>query len=209
MRHTRFQPAFSLVELLIVLALLGIVSVFTIPKMLNTPNSTLSSKQTAMAKDTAFMVLAAYEQYRAANPTILSTTTPGALTPYMNYTTMDTSGTTVDAHPNWGGASGSGRNTCNSTTPCLKLHNGGSLYLSNSYSFGCVTSVCLIELSFDPDSTTSGSTADSATKALQIELYYDGTIRSRGNAKSGSCNSGSCVAISPNSSLDPSWFTGF
>lgn len=202
------QRAFSLVELLVALALLGLLSTFMIPKLLNPPNSTLSAKQTAMARDTAFMLLAAYEQYRAANPTIPASTTPGALIPYLNYTTIDTSGTTVDAHPGWAGISGNGRNPCNSTTPCLKLHNGGVLFLRDT-NFGCTTALCTIEFALDPDTVTSGSSANSATKSLQFQLYYDGTIRTRGTTKPGSCNNGNCGTVEPNTAYDPSWFTGF
>lgn len=209
MPNAKTKSGFSLVELLIALVILGVVSLFTIPKLFNTPSSTRNSKQTAVAKETAFMILNAYEQYRTANATITTNTTPGALTPYMNYVSLDTSGTKVDAHPLWVGESGSGRNTCNVSTPCLKLHNGGSLYLYNSTSFGCATSLCLIEFSFDPDAVTAGNTADSITKALQFELYYDGTIRSRGQTKPGSCDSTGCGSLEPNSSIDPSWFSGF
>lgn len=209
MQRPQFQPGFSLVELLITLALLGMIATFTIPKLLQTPNSTLNSKQTAMAKDVAFMILAAYEQYRAANSTVTTNTTPGALTPYMNYVSVDTSGTTVDAHPGWSGTSGSGRNTCNSSNPCLKLHNGGSLYMKNANSFGCATSICLIEFSFDPDTKTAGNTGNSPTKALQLELYYDGTIRSRAQTKPGSCDSTGCGSLGPSAGFDPNWFTGF
>lgn len=94
----------------------------------------------------------------------------------MNYLSYDTSGTFVDAHPNWSGWSGSGRSACSSTTPCVKLHNGGSLLLNDQATFGGTSSLHLIELSFDPDTVTTGSTADGPSKSVQFSLYYNGFL---------------------------------
>lgn len=192
---------FSLVEILITLGIIGVLTAFTIPSLFNTPNSTLSSKQTAMAKDTAYMVLSAYEQYKAVNPTVTTGTTLGLLTPYMNYVSVTTSGG-MDDHLN-----ASVAYNCASIT-CLKLHNGGTLFWNPTHTFGGTATTNGIFFFLDPDSQQlQNGGADGATKSLCMWLYYNGTIKTRANtipntylATWGPWNPGT---------YDPSWFTGF
>jgi hypothetical protein len=124
----------------------------------------------------------------------------------MNYVSIDTS-SYVDAHTNWNGLAGSGRNQCSVSTPCLNLHNGGRLLLRNDTNFAGSSTTNVIELAYDPDMVVSGTSSDGPSKSIQFELYYDGYLRSRGNSKTGSTNSSGCCA-NPGS-YDPSWFTGF
>lgn len=195
------NSGFSLVEILITLAVLGVLTAFTIPSLFNTPNSSLSSKQTAMAKDTVYMIFAAYEQYRAANPTVTTGTTLGLLTPYMNYVSPKTSGN-LDDHV--------GVNTtytCGSNVTCYQMHNGGTFFWRNGMSFAGTATTNGIYFFFDPDSIQTGGTADGPGKALCVLIYYDGTIRTRGTSKANSTNSYG-PGLNPGA-YDPSWFTGF
>jgi type II secretory pathway pseudopilin PulG len=186
------------------LAMMGIIAAFTVPSMLNSQNSNLASKQSAMAKDVAYMVFTAYRQYKLVNPTVPSNLKPSDLTPYLNYLSIDTSGKTIDCHPNWLTSL-----TCNATTPCIKLHNGGYLWLQDNYSFGGTSSLNAIGFLFDPDpNNNSTSTADGPRKAVQFILYYNGGIRTRGTVFSNSCNSGGCNGFGPDPTFDPSWFSG-
>jgi prepilin-type N-terminal cleavage/methylation domain-containing protein len=189
---------FSLVELLITLAILGVIATFTIPKLLGTPNSTISSKQTAMAKDVAFMVLAAYEQYRAANPTIPTTMTPVDLLPYLNYTSIDTSS-------NYDGFKGESDRTCSVTSPCLNLHNGGKLQLLGS-AFTGNTALHAFAVQFDPDGTANESTTNGPGSSLKMFIYYSGQIKSRGTIYPNTLSNWG--VYNPGDS-DPDWFTGF
>jgi type II secretory pathway pseudopilin PulG len=193
---------FSLVEVLIMLVIMGIISAFTIPKLFQTPNSSLGSKQTARAKDIAFMIVNAYEQYRAVNGTVATTMGATHLSPYMNYVSVDSAGTnSVD-----GVIGGPASLTCSATNPCLRLHSGGKLRLGQETFSGSNTTNCIV-LIFDPDGVASGSSADSYSKPVRFNLYYDGTISTRGTAKTNSCTSNLCpFDASPSS--DPSWFTG-
>jgi hypothetical protein len=179
---------------------MGVLVAFTIPPLLQVPASSQSAKYNAMAKDTAFMILMAYEQYRYANPTVASSVSAGSITPYMNYVRVDTSGASIDWHPTLGSLS------CAPASPCLRLHNGGALTWY-SLTFGGTASTNTIEFVFDPDGVYSGSSSNNSSKSVQFEVYYDGYIRTRGSAKSNTVTSGG--SFGPDTSLDPVWFTGF
>ena len=191
----RSDDGFTLAELLIALAILGVIATFTIPKVLS---SQQNSKSVAAAKEVASMISGAYQVYQQSN-TPPSTMRAVALSPYMNYVSVDTSGTQVDAIPT------SGANTCDSTNVCIKLHNGGTLWFDDVWGFGGTASTNALEFAFDPDGQYSGSTADGPGKSVQFVLYYNGALTTRGQARSVSCDGGGCWG--PNASLDPSWFS--
>jgi prepilin-type N-terminal cleavage/methylation domain-containing protein len=189
---------FSLVELLIALGILGILAMFTIPKVFQT-NSNNSSKQTALARDAAHLIMAAYGQYKLTNSPVATTTKATDLTPYMNYVSLDTV-SSIDGMFNEADI------TCATTRICLSLHNGGKLLLYNSGFNGSSTTNAVM-LQFDPDGTANESTTNGPGSSLKMVLYYDGTVKSRGTIFSDTV-SGS-VTYQPGSSYDPVWFTGF
>lgn len=190
------QQGFSLVELLISLAIMGVLMAFTVPPLLQSQNSNASSKYSAMSKDVAFMVMNAYDQYRQSNATVATNTTAGALSAYMNFVSVDTTtALLVDGHPTTGALA------CSASRACLKLHNGGVLQMQAETFNGSTTLNC-IQFRFDPDGTYTGN-----QDSIQYELYYDGTMKTRGTAKTNSTHSG--ATFSSGSSNDPTWFTGF
>lgn len=193
----RMEKGFTLAELLISLAILGVIATFTIPKILS---SMQNGQNVSKAKEVAAMISGAYQKAQL-DGVITGTTKPSDLTPYFNYISLDTSGTLIDNLPTFASS------TCNSSTPCLKLHNGGVLWLQDISTFGGTSNLNVIEFRFDPDaSNRTTSTADGPLKAVQFTLYYDGFITTRGVIKTGSvCSSGSLGGA--NASLDPSWFT--
>ncbi len=186
---------FTLAELLISLAILGVIATFTIPKVLS---SQQNSSNNAKAKEVAAMISGAYQQAQLAG-SVNANTKPSDLTPYMSYVAYDTGGAFIDAHP------GVTSRTCDSTTPCIRLHNGGVLWFLDSAYFSAANSNYTIEFGFDPDGTYSGSSADSPGKTVQFALYYNGFITSRGKVKPGTCSSYGC-GNNPGA-FDPSWFS--
>ena len=61
MRNKNSQLAFTLAELLIALAILGVIATFTIPKILDSGSN---SQWNAIGKEAAAMVSGAYQSYK-------------------------------------------------------------------------------------------------------------------------------------------------
>ena len=183
-------PAFTLSELLIALAILGIIASFTIPKVLESANS---SKHSAAAKEAAAMISGAFSTYKL-EASVSSTTTAGVLTSYMNFVTTDTDNNNSSV-PAGQAAIGN----CSSTQVCLMLHSGGTLAYNTGASFGGTAATNAIYFNFDPDST--GSAAGGVT----FIQYYDRRITSNSNAATGTTTGGTQVA--PVS--DPPWLANW
>ena len=189
------KKGFTLAELLISLAIIGVIATYAIPKIMTTSQN---EQNIAKVKEVAGMLTGALQQAQAAG-TLSGTTKARDLTQYMNYVATDTS-SIIDSIPAYS------KDTCTSTDFCLVLHNGGALWVRN-YNFNGSTNLNALEFLFDPDmKNNTTSTANIPGKAVKFYLYYDGSIRTMGTIKSNSCNSQACP-FNANPSLDPSWFS--
>jgi prepilin-type N-terminal cleavage/methylation domain-containing protein len=177
---------FTLAELLIALAILGVIATFTIPKILN---SASSSQSTAIAKEAASMVSGSFSSYQLNN-TLASGTTAGALTQYMNYVAVDTSSSSY-------GFTGSGLCSTTASVACLKLHNGGILEYNPTNTFNGTTTTNALYFNIDPDG------AGSLTAASFVQ-YYNGRLTTGGAAAS-SAASGGAVTITTDPSYIQNW----
>lgn len=182
------KKGFTLSELLISLAILGIIATFTIPKVLY---ASQSSKYNAIAKEAMATLAGAYQQAQL-DGIITSATQPQDLIPYINNVKTDTS-SVVDERPNFGSSS----ETCSAGTPCVRLHNGALLWF-DSPSFSGTTSLNYLTVLIDPDGTYTGN-----NDSLKIALYYDGRITTRNNQLPGSQDS--TGTFGPISDGDPAW----
>ena len=158
-----FSPGFSLVEVLITLAIMGLLMVFTIPPLFQTPASNSSSKYTAIVRDIAFVVINAYERYKLVNGTVATSTTMGAFTSYMNYVGTDSS-TTID-----------NVNTlttlaCGSYT-CLKLHSGAKLLYDGTMSFSGTNTTNALRFYVDPDGRQTDATTNGPGKSIADRFF--------------------------------------
>ena len=199
------QKGYSLVELVITIGIISLLVTFTIPQLFQSNTSKYSSKQTAAARDVAFMVLSAYQKYRLVQGTVTSGTTMGALSQYMSYLKVSTTGTLDDY------VSVNTSYDCSTGITCLYLQSGGTLFWSNTTSFNGTASTNSIAAYYDPDSNQTGGTADSSGKSLYLFLTYGGKVYTRNTPPTtGLYNStGGPYTAASSGSYDPAWFTGF
>jgi prepilin-type N-terminal cleavage/methylation domain-containing protein len=113
----RIRKGFTLAELLVSLAVLGVIATFTIPKVLT---SVTYSQQTAIGKSVISSITEAYQAYKINN-TLTTDTKPSYLMPYFNYVkdiTLTAQIVNQEDPPNSG--------TCGSSyyNKCILLHNG-------------------------------------------------------------------------------------
>jgi prepilin-type N-terminal cleavage/methylation domain-containing protein len=193
------STGFSLVELLITLAITGIIAALTIPPLFQVPASKQSTKYNAIARDTAFMIASAYQQYKMTHATVPTSFKPSDLTPYMNYVSWDTV-STIDHMQTLGST------LCFTGEPCVKLHNGGTMKMYDPNTFAGSATNNAVYFFIDPDGVYSGTTNGNG-KLLELDLYYDGKIRTRGNLLNPTLSSAG--TRTPNAAYDPPWYTGF
>lgn len=189
----RSVSGFTLAELLISLAILGVIATFTIPKILQ---SQQDGRYKAVAKEAIGAIAAAYDMYRRDN-TITASTTGGFLVPYFNAVKTDTSGAEVDDIPGYGSL------PCDASAPCLRMHNGGTVQIT-PYSFAGTSTTNAIRFKIDPDGVYSG-TINGSGKSLSVRLYISGRVTSEDNMLDNTCDSDGCWNPAPGQ--DPSWFS--
>ncbi len=187
----RSVSAFTLSELLISLAILGVIATFTIPKVLQ---SQQDDRFNAVGKEGMASLAAAYEAYKRDH-TPTAATEPGDLTPYLNYVRIDT-GTLID-HMNTAASIHCGSRFC------LQLHNGAKIYFPPLSGFGGTASTNAMAFYLDPDGQYSNTT-NGPGKSVQVWLYYGGRITSRSGISPVTFYQGG-GAIPPNPSYDPDW----
>lgn len=189
------KSGFTLAELLIALAILGVIATFTIPKVLN---SSQNSEWNAIAKETVSMISGAYSSYKLNN-TVSSVTNQNDLTPFMNFVRVDTI-SVID--------SSEGLDTLNcggtATRLCLVLHNGSYLRFNTQQAMGGTNTTNALRFWLDPDGVYSGS-INGAGKSLEIYLYYNGRITTRANIETNTCDALNCY--NPNINREPVWFS--
>lgn len=190
------KTGFTLAELLIALAILGVIATFTIPKVLQ---SQQDSKFKSIAKEAIATASEAYQLYKLKGQ-VTSATTFGNLTQYMNYLAVDTS-TQLD---NYQGALPVAGSSC-ASMPCIRLHNGSTVYWDPAESFNGTATTNVITFMIDPDGKVTDGTANGPGHALLVLLYYDGKVRDIGNAVPTGVSS--AYTWSQNTGLVPPWFS--
>jgi len=202
------QSGVSLAEILIVLALCGVLSAFLIPKFLVTQSQTsLTNKYNASARNVAFMLVTAFERYKANNPTMKGSSGNGVsasdIAPYFNYVAVSSTMQLDDLE-------GFNDLSCNSDDLCFKLHNGGLLHHWNDHFCNSGSDPTAIIFEFDPDAVYSGTTSG-ISKSIRFYLYSDGTIRTGANMKANtqwtSYDGTPDCWYSRSFDPDPTWFT--
>lgn len=175
---------FTLAELLIALAILGVIATFTIPKILN--NAT-SGQNTAIAKEAASTISGAFSGYMLDN-TIDANTNTSAIIGLINYVRITT-------------ISSGGTNAINCTTGggrlCMVLHSGAYIGMVTTQSYNTVgTNSSYLTYNIDPDGTGT------AVGAGSVVIYSNGRFTTGGNA-TGTAGTGGITLVT----LDPSFLT--
>ncbi len=187
--HIPFR-GFTLAELLISLALLGVIGTFVIPKILT---SSQNAQYNTTAHEAASVIAAGFSQYKLQNQ-LTSSTKFGDLTPYLNYVKIDSSGTLINHATDTTSTA-----ACDNANPCLILHNGGRLRYE-SCTFGGTTEPYAVRLMFDPDGIYV-----SGFQSIGFILYPTGRLASYGKMLNPTTTCGS--SFGPVASWDPAWFS--
>lgn len=191
MTHLRAVPGFTLAELLIAMAILGVIATFTIPKVLQSQSD---QKFKAIAKEAAGTVSQAYYVYKMSNTVSATTQIQHIFNNSLNYMRLDTT-STVDGSPN----DASNTHACTGTNLCYKLHNGAIIWTYELW-FDGTNNTNVVYFTLDPDGQQTNR-----KDSLTLMLYYDGKIRTWPSVISNShCSDGN---LGPNPTGDPSWFS--
>ena len=194
----------TLAELLVALAILGVIATFTIPKILaNNQNQ----EWNAAAHEFAGTVANNFLQYRqdgfpnnAAIP--VGRYSPLGMTPYMNYMSVDTSGTIDDIN-------NSGTQACNTGTPCYLLHNGAKVRPWNcQIMINGASSTNALGWSFDPDGKVTDGTTNGPGKAVRFLIFYNGKLSTIGAYPPGTYSAWTLnqCSFTAMGTEDPDWF---
>ena len=187
------RKGFTLAELLIALLILGVIATFTIPKVLQ---SQQSSKWNSMAKEMVGMISGAYQAYSQDN-TVGSNFSAAGLTPYFNYIATDNT-VTIDGPP--GGLCSPTIDCSDGDIDCFKMHNGGMIAYNNTETFSGTTSINGVQIVFDPSGTFTND-----LDAVDFILFYNGRLSAFGFLNTGYTSS--FGAAPPNACSAPSWFS--
>lgn len=191
--RSHHPQGFTLAELLISLAILGVIATFTIPKILTTQQD---SRNKAIVKEVISSMSGALETHRNAG--LLSpTTSTSTLFQYINYARADNSAFTFDSRQTQGTVANDGRTA-------IRFHNGALLW-PGAATFGGTATTNVISFLLDPDGQVTDGTTNGPGKSIDVFLYYDGRVATRGTVLPGSVYGGSAFSADP--ALDPPWFS--
>lgn len=198
---------FTLAELLIALAILGIIAVFTIPKLLQVQHD---KRMNAVTRETMAALTSALSAHRYKGK-LNADTQLSDLLPYLNYIRLEDV-TSPDCFMDAAGGNPI-------LIPCsdqlvndislVRLHNNALLMIANFIKFGGATSSNGIPILLDPDGVWTGR-GDS----IWLVLYFNGRITSyehcmpTTNYSANGSTSTPCTTPMPAWTKDPPWFRG-
>lgn len=189
-----FHKAFTLAELLIALAILGVIATFTIPKVLS---SQQNGQYNAIAKESAAAISQAYQTYALQNA-ITSGFSLADLDSYLNYVSLDPT-SKIDSYPS---------DTFRDCTAmkCYRMANGSVIGLDDGQTLGATDDLAVTYFFVDPDGQYSNTTGGPG-KSVVFFMYKNGRITSHGGLTPDSHDVWGIVYPGPDPDKDPSWFS--
>lgn len=195
---------FTLAELLIALAILGVIATFTIPKILQAQSD---SRKSAIVKETAATIASLYQEYKTNN-TVTGTTSMGtimlAIEPKMNYIKRISPAIWSNAFDDPLGDPWTDGGECSNTVRCYILPSGALLTVGGSgIAFGGTSSTNAVRFLIDVDGGYNGDRSNS----IWFFLYYNGRVTHYGSGISADTTSQGGDVYQPNAAYDPPWFS--
>ncbi len=188
--HKRVIAGFNLADLLISLAILGVIATFTIPKIVISQQNT---SYKANAKQLIGALATAYQQHKFLGRASASTR-PSDLFQYLNHIKYDTT-SYIDVYPNSGAAS----SHC-AARPCAFFSNGAALAADWSTLGGTGTTNAMM-FYIDPDSQLG------SRNTIAVFVYCDGSIREFSSLLPGTVVGGGGWPGGPSLGAKPNWFS--
>lgn len=192
---------FSLVEILVTIAVVAMITVFAMPKVMQAvQGGGVSNDYKVQAREVGHTIMSAYTAARLNN-VVTSTFRNDDLTPYLNYARVDST-SFIDQTPNVAGT----LDCSNASIGCLKLQNGGTLMYLKNVNFGGTATTNAIGFLFDPDGKVTGSSDGQTGRSVNFQVYYDGKIATYKDLRSNTCNSFN-TGVNADATKDPVWFS--
>lgn len=190
------NKGFTIAELLISLAILSVIAVFTIPKIIG---ASTDSRFNAIAKEDIAALSGSIQNLKATG-NMNASTKWSDIVAYLNYITLDSSGSLIDAQYS------TTTYTCSSARTCIRMHNGSVIMYRTSISFGGTGNLNAMHVHIDPDGVvTNGGTTDGPGKAVAVFFYYNGRVADEGNIDVNTQNNS--ATYNPNTGNVPPWFS--
>ena len=195
------KKGFTLAEILIALAIMATIAVFTIPKMLDSSADSDNENWKRAVKQGVSVVQAAYTQYRLDNRSVPSTFHLNNATQYLDYVRIETA-LQIDGTPCFGAPI-----SCwAANTYCYRLKNGSVLQWNGNEGYNGTGSLNAIKWRIDPDGKVTGPAGQDPGKAIVFYTYYvSGKTRDRDNIDPNT--TGGFGTDSPNSACTPNWWS--
>ncbi len=195
--YSKASPGFTLAELLIALAILGVIATFTIPKILV---SQQNGQYLAVAKEDIAAVSGAYQAYKLNNTASGANGMPD-FTPYLNFV-KQVSTISIDDNPN----DAASIDCTDNNFVCLKMHNGSILMFHLYETFGGTAATNAVFFQVDPNGQLDvNSTADGPGKGLGLRLFYNGRLATE--AEIPATTEDGWGPAGPTANGDPAWFS--
>jgi prepilin-type N-terminal cleavage/methylation domain-containing protein len=192
---TRAQKGFTLAELLIALAILGVIATFTIPKILT---STGTAQFKAIGKEASSIISGAMQDYMV-NYAVSTSTRPDetatGILQSLNFVSKVTGATHTAA------LTGLPENCVTGTNTCYQLHNGAILQIEDDDRFAGTGTTNYLKMNLDPD----GLKSTSATDILTFHIYTNAKILTNKDSPTGTDSATPLTGQSV--ATDPTWFS--